>query len=66
MKLIVICAWCERFLGLKDAPGDQPAKSPISHGICPECKRKVEAETAAYVSNPPINQGKEKYDERKR
>lgn len=33
----VICAWCRRLL--KDGP-----EHPVSHGICPDCKREVEAE----------------------
>lgn len=45
MKLIVICAWCGKFIRFKDSPGDTPPKDPISHGICPECKRKLEDET---------------------
>jgi len=47
MKLIVICAWCGKFLRVKEAPGDQPLKHPISHGICEDCKRKLDAEVAA-------------------
>ena len=49
MKLIVICAWCGKFIRLKDAPGDTPPRLPISHGICAECKEKLEAETASEL-----------------
>ena len=49
MKLIVICAWCGKFIRFEDAPGDKPPKLPISHGICSKCKEKVEAEVASLV-----------------
>jgi len=42
MKFIVKCAWCKKFMGLKDAPGEGDPKLPITHSICPECKRKLE------------------------
>ena len=50
MKFIVICAWCEKFIRFTDAPGDKPPKLPISHGICLDCKEKLEAEAVSYVS----------------
>lgn len=40
MSIRVICSWCNRDLGEKE--GDAP--HPISHGICPDCERKVRAE----------------------
>jgi len=49
MKLIVICAWCGKFIRFKDVPGDTPPRLPISHGICAECKEKLEAETASEL-----------------
>jgi len=45
MKIIVICSWCKRCIKFKDFPGDKPPKLPISHGICLDCKRKLEEET---------------------
>ena len=36
----VVCAWCKKILGFKDAgQGDKPVFC-ISHGICSECARK--------------------------
>jgi len=39
------CAWCKRWLG--PDPEAEKAKAangaPISHGICPECAKKLEA-----------------------
>ena len=49
MKLIVICAWCGKSIRFKDAPGDKPPKIPITHGICADCKEKVEAEIASEL-----------------
>ena len=49
MKLIVICAWCGKFIRFKDAPGDKLPKIPISHGTCPECKEELETEMASEM-----------------
>lgn len=32
--LVVVCAWCERFLGLKETPG----RLAVSHGMCTACQ----------------------------
>ena len=45
MKLIIICAWCGKFIRFKGVPGDIPPKNPISHGICPNCKIRLYKET---------------------
>jgi uncharacterized protein YlaI len=45
MKLIVICAWCGKFIRFKDAKLNRPPKNPITHGICPDCKQILEKET---------------------
>jgi hypothetical protein len=37
MTIKTICAWCSRLL--KDGPAH-----PVSHGVCPECFRKVMGE----------------------
>ena len=44
MQIIVICAWCGKFIRFREAPGDKPPKLPISHGICPACKDKLDEE----------------------
>jgi hypothetical protein len=33
-----LCAWCQKILVSGDDPG------PISHGICPECEKKMRLE----------------------
>lgn len=32
--LVTVCAWCERFLGIRETEG---GKGVISHGICRAC-----------------------------
>ena len=39
--LLVKCAWCGKDMGEKDGQG----VSGVSHGMCPECCRKVTADT---------------------
>jgi PAS domain-containing protein len=34
----IICAWCGKFLGEEEHP-----KEMLSHGICPDCLRKLDA-----------------------
>jgi len=46
MPIQVICAWCHRDMGEKE--GDSPY--PVSHSICPECERKVRAETEEILN----------------
>ena len=46
MFLYVVCAWCERVIGIKEA---KDAPLPISHSICCECKRKLEEETKTIL-----------------
>jgi len=37
MGMVLVCAWCGKFMGMKD-PADGPADGPaISHGICLAC-----------------------------
>ena len=44
MQLSVICAWCRKFMYYKDSQGSAPPTHPISHSICPECKKIVDEE----------------------
>ena len=49
----VTCSWCNLDMGEKE-PFDDPS---VSHGMCAECKRSVEAEIEAYFTlNPPAKQ----------
>jgi hypothetical protein len=36
-----VCAWCGRFMGIKEV---ENATLPISHSICCKCKEKLLAE----------------------
>jgi len=40
----IVCAWCKKELGEKE-PLDDPR---ISHGICEECKQKMQQELKQY------------------
>lgn len=42
MLIYVVCAWCGRVMGVKEA---ENATLPATHSICCECKRKLEEET---------------------
>ena len=35
----IVCAWCKRVIGEKQGGG-------VSHGICPQCLAKLQAEIA--------------------
>ena len=39
----IICAWCGKEMGVKEAEGG----SGITHGICPECNKKVREDLQA-------------------
>jgi hypothetical protein len=44
--MVTVCAWCERFLGLKDPKGSVE----ITHGICAACAARQDlAESATLV-----------------
>jgi hypothetical protein len=44
MYLKVICAWCGKFMRMKEGKGAGVNTLPISHSICPACSRKLEEE----------------------
>ncbi len=44
MYLRIQCAWCGMFMGIKECEGSIDKAYKISHGICPECKARVEME----------------------
>ncbi len=39
--MVRICAWCERYLGVKDS-----AAVSVTHGICPPCSSRQELKEA--------------------
>jgi hypothetical protein len=41
MSMRVICAWCKKDLGTKATTSVD--ESPVSHGICPDCVKKIMA-----------------------
>lgn len=46
MVIYVVCAWCGRVMGVKEA---ESATLPVSHSICCNCKRKLAEETDAII-----------------
>jgi DNA-directed RNA polymerase subunit RPC12/RpoP len=41
MPLKIICAWCGKYLGEKEASDTNKSTHCITHSICPDCKEKV-------------------------
>lgn len=58
MPIQIVCAWCRKFMGEKECD----APYPVSHSICPDCERKVRAETEVILN---ANNSKTKQTERR-
>lgn len=41
MYLKVVCAWCGKFMGIKECEGSNEGHMLISHSMCPDCRRKL-------------------------
>lgn len=53
----IICAWCDKDMGEVDGEGVEG----VSHGICDECLKKIEAEEGLTVSEEePVTEVKKK------
>ena len=48
MYLKVVCAWCGRSMRIKEVEDSYPPNLPITHSICPDCKRKLEEEIEQF------------------
>ena len=57
-----VCSYCKKHLGWVKADNFAPneqGKLPISHGICPECRKREMAKMQQYLSaNPPSETAK--------
>jgi hypothetical protein len=53
MYLKVICAWCGRFMGVKEVENTDKPILPITHSICPECRQKLEEEAEQLLQRTP-------------
>ena len=53
MYLKIVCAWCGKFIGIKE--GGNGTKE-ISHSICCECARKVEKDAEAFLKSNKIKE----------
>ena len=63
MYLKVICAWCGKFMRMKECKAAGVNTLPISHSICASCSRKLEEEIELLRQNPKLT-GEEEYHER--
>jgi hypothetical protein len=41
VNLTIICAWCQKHLGEKEVMRNSENLPPITHSICPECRKRV-------------------------
>jgi hypothetical protein len=48
MYLKVVCAWCDRFMRIKEVEDIDKPTLLITHSICPECKQKLEEEVEKF------------------
>lgn len=48
----ITCSWCKRDMGYK-APIDD---NSVSHGMCPECLKRQQAEVEEYFAVNPLGQ----------
>jgi hypothetical protein len=64
MHITVICAWCQKFMGIKDA-GELDAEAPLtSHSICPACAKRVQKETEEAIISKPNNHKQNTHERR--
>jgi len=64
MHITVICAWCGKFMGTKDAGGLDAYAPLISHSICPACAKRVQIETEEGIISKPTNHKQNTYERR--
>jgi hypothetical protein len=62
MYLRVVCAWCGRFLRIKEVEDTDKPTLPVTHSICLECKWKLEEEVEQFFQR--IQKSKEKQGEK--
>jgi hypothetical protein len=56
VNLKIICAWCGRFMRFNGIPESDEPRLPISHSICPACKKNLEREIEILLpTSKPIN-----------
>lgn len=46
----IVCSWCKKNLGEKDGEGE----TGISHGMCPECLKKMKDEVNVYFKSGEV------------
>ena len=63
MYLKVICAWCGKFIRMKECEGSGVNTLPVSHSICAACTKNLEEEIELLRQNPKLT-GEEECHER--
>ena len=64
MHITVICAWCQKFMGTKDAEGLDADAPLISHSICQACADRVQKETEEAIISKPNNHKQNTHERR--
>ena len=59
MHLKIVCAWCEKVMGVREIPDEDKPPLPITHSICPRCKSALEEENERILQNQKIIQSQE-------
>ena len=60
MYLKVVCAWCERDMGIREIPDKDMPSLPITHSICPKCKAALEEENKRLLQKQETIQSQER------
>jgi hypothetical protein len=64
MYLKVICAWCGKFMRMKECKGSGVNTLPVSHSICAACSIKLEDEMEEVFQQNPKPTEEEECHER--
>jgi len=60
MQLKVVCAKCKRLMGTREIPDEDMPPLPITHSICPTCRKALEEENERILRNQKTIQPQER------
>ena len=60
MQLKVVCAWCGKAMGIREIPDEDMPPLPITHSICPECRKELDEENERILQNQKTIQSQER------
>ena len=60
MQLKVVCAWCGKTMGIRDIPDEDMPPLPITHSICPTCRKALDEENERILGNQKTIQSQER------